>query len=117
LFHFDLGSLGHTLASMFAGLCLPLVLLVVLAGALGGNNQNIGEALADTIGTLAAMIFDLTIRCLGFICIGLVAVLSASVRLAAALVAARQTQTQTYTGNSQSRPRPSKVKLKVGSDQ
>lgn|GEM_PF-2947415 len=105
MFHFDLVSFGQSLVAMVAGLALPLVLLVVLAGALGGNNQNIGESLADAIGTLMAMLFDITIRLLGFICVGLVAVLSASVRLLLAFLAERQ-----------GRLARNKVKLKVGGD-
>ena len=105
MFHFDLVSLGHALASLIAGLALPLVLLVVLASALGGNGQNIGESLAETLSTLMVMIFEILTRLTAFICIGLVAVLSASVRWLLGLLAERR-----------ERQLRNKVKLKIGGE-
>jgi hypothetical protein len=59
---FDFFWLQHAVIGFIGSLFLPIILLVVLAGAMGGNGPNIAEALFDTLGTVLVLLLELGLR-------------------------------------------------------
>jgi len=82
---FDLFSLERSLFGFLGSLLLPVFLIVMLAGAMGGNGQNIGialgEALGDALAGCLVLALDVLVRVGRSLFLALICLVSAMWRI------------------------------------
>jgi len=82
---FDLFSLERSFFGFLGSLLLPVFLIVVLAGVMGGNGQNIGialgEALGDALAGCLVLALEILLRVGRSLCLALICLVSALWRI------------------------------------
>jgi hypothetical protein len=80
VFAFDPLWLGHSIIGFVGQLLLPVLVLVVLTGIMGGDAKGFGDAVVDALGTAVILIFDLSLALAKSIFTALMFVLGAVLR-------------------------------------
>jgi hypothetical protein len=78
----DLFSLQHAFFGFIGSLILPVILVVILASAMGGNGQNIAESLGDALAGCLVLALDLSLRLLRTLVLTALCLVSALWRIA-----------------------------------
>lgn len=79
---FDLFSLQRSLFGFIGSLFLPVILVVILANAMGGNAQSVADALCDVLASVVAISMEILLRLGKTFFLGFIYVISALMRIA-----------------------------------
>jgi hypothetical protein len=89
-FALDCTWIHHAIGGMLSTLLLPVLMLAILVGIMGGDTKNIGELVFDVLGTALVVLIDLSVCALKFSFLLLGFILAALLRTLAEYLAARK---------------------------
>ena len=90
LFALDCTWIHHAIGGVLSALLLPVMMIAILAGIMGGDTKNIGEFVLDALGTALVVLIDLSVCVLKFSFLFLGFILAALLRTFAEYLAAKK---------------------------